>query len=183
MRCGTFTPLRLQNRDRNDYRSQDLFMTMFLSAFALAMVAFYLAVVYHQHQRQGRRSAGRPMRRKPLTHREQAMYNLLTQCMPDHFVLAQVALSALLTSHDRATRNVFSRKVADFVVCSRAFEVLAVIELDDKSHRSRDALDAKRDAILTRAGYRVLRYPEVPDVMDLLRDFQPPSVAANARTR
>jgi len=96
------------------------------------------------------------------------MFFRLTATYPQHVVLAQVAFSALVDTRDRPTRNTFNRKVADFVLCDKSFAVIAVIELDDKSHRGREATDADRDAILVRAGYRVLRFKNVPDSADLL---------------
>ena len=49
--------------------------------------------------------------------------------------------------------------------------MLAVIELDDSSHKSRESEDADRDRWLTKAGYRVVRYPQIPDKAKLLADF------------
>jgi very-short-patch-repair endonuclease len=82
-------------------------------------------------------------------------------------VLAQVAFSALLDARSRATRNTFDRKVADFVLCTKAFEVIAVIELDDSSHQKKAAADVARDELLILAGYQVLRFAKVPDVAEL----------------
>ncbi len=114
------------------------------------------------------RASGQIRARKLLTEREQPMYFRLRQAFPDDVVLSQVAFSALLTAKDMPTRAKFNRKVADFVVATKAFEVLAVIELDDGSHRDREVQDSKRDALLERAGYRVLRFKQVPDA-DVLR--------------
>ena len=116
--------------------------------------------------------------RGPVTENEQAMYFRLVQAFPSGVVLAQVAFSALITSKDRTTRNTFDRKVADFVICTKAFQVAAIIELDDSSHRGREAQDAKRDALLTSAGYRVLRYKTIPDIDKLRTD-----VAGTAQTK
>lgn len=116
--------------------------------------------------------------RSPVTENEQAMYFRLTQAFPSGVVLAQVAFSALITSKDRATRNRFDRKVADFVICTKAFQVVAIIELDDSSHRGREAQDSKRDALLEAAGYRVLRYKTIPDLENLRID-----VAGTAHTK
>ncbi len=102
-----------------------------------------------------------------LSKNEQAMYWRLRETFPDLVVLAQVAFSALITSV-REHRNRYDRKVADFVLCDRSMKVVAVIELDDSSHANRGAQDAARSALLDTAGYRVLRFPRVPDV-DALR--------------
>ena len=38
-----------------------------------------------------------------------------------------------------------------------------MIELDDSSHKGKEAADKQRDEMLTSAGYKVLRYPQIPD--------------------
>jgi very-short-patch-repair endonuclease len=120
----------------------------------------------------GAKSRSRPLKEKPkarmpLTKYEQPMYFRLRETFPDEVVLAQVAFSALLKSKSRSTRNAFNQKVADFVVCTKAFEVLAVIELDDSSHADKKEADAASDELLEGAGYRVLRYSRAPDAATL----------------
>ncbi len=102
------------------------------------------------------------------------MYQRLTHSLPDKVVLAQVAFGALLTARGKGARNRFDRKIADFVVCDKAFQVLAIVELDDTSHRGKENKDAARDKLLQEAGYRVLRYPRIPDIDDIQADFAPP---------
>ena len=92
--------------------------------------------------------------------------------------LPQVSFGALLMAKTRAVRNTFDRKIADFVVCTKAFDVLAAVELDDSSHRGNEAKDARRDALLKAAGYRVLRYARIPDVDRVRQDFAPPPMAS-----
>lgn len=118
-------------------------------------------------------SAEQPRRRQLLSEREQAMHNRLSHALPDFVVLAQVSFSALLTARAYAARNTFDRKIADFVVCDKAFQVLAVIELDDASHKGKAEKDAARDAMLVSAGYRVLRYSNIPDIDRVRGDFLP----------
>jgi very-short-patch-repair endonuclease len=110
-------------------------------------------------------------KRDPLSANEQAMFNRLKGALPQYTVLAQVSFGALLTARLTATRNTFDRKIADFVVCDPAFQVLAVIELDDASHKKKGERDARRDAMLTAAGYRVLRYSRIPDIDRVQMDF------------
>jgi very-short-patch-repair endonuclease len=111
-----------------------------------------------------------------LTEREQAMFYRLQQAFPDCVVLTQVAFSALVTAKDMPTRATFNRKVTDFVLTNKAFDVIAVIELDDSSHRGREVQDSKRDTLLERAGYRVLRFKNVPNVDEVQRAVRPPMV-------
>lgn len=121
-------------------------------------------------------SGEKPKRRRLLTEREEAMHNRLTQALPNAIVLAQVSFGALLSATSRPVRNRFDRKIADFVICNRAFQVVVVIELDDASHRGKEEKDAARDAMLKEAGYRVLRYPNIPDIDKVrsdMRQFMP----------
>ncbi len=147
---------------------------------ALAVLVVIAAVAMLQKTGGPARAGGaeRPRRKKLfLTEREQSMHNRLTQALPDLIVLTQVSFSALITAKAYAVRNTFDRKTADFVVCDKAFQVLAVIELDDASHKGKEEKDGARDALLTNAGYRVLRYPNIPDIDRVRTDFAPKEVA------
>lgn len=137
--------------------------TMLLIAGAALIAMSFLAALATAAKRAGQRN-GTIKSRAPVTKYEQPMYFRLREAFPDDIVLAQVAFSALLTTRDRATRNTFDRKVTDFVLCDKAFQVKAIIELDDSSHHGREAVDMKREALLTQAGYRVLRFKRVPDI-------------------
>lgn len=120
----------------------------------------------------GGKASEKPKARKPmLTKNEQPMYFRLQEALPEHQVLAQVAFSALLTATQRAARSTFNRKVADFVICTKAFEVVAVVELDDSSHKGKEEADRKREGLLTEAGYRVLRYRRTPDIEQIRKDI------------
>jgi hypothetical protein len=111
-------------------------------------------------------------RRPPLTPHEQKMYFELTSALPECIVLAQVAFSALITTESQATRNRFDRKVSDFVLCSRQLNVIAIIELDDWSHKGREQQDADRDAMLKNAGYTTIRYARIPTAEKIRCDIE-----------
>ncbi|RST45018.1 DUF2726 domain-containing protein [Variovorax sp. DXTD-1] len=146
-----------------------LFMVFLLAIGLLVFVAL-------ARKRSAQSSSGfvdKPKARPPLTAREQAMYNRLVQTLPDLVVLPQVSFGALLTARTRAARSSFSRKIADFVVCDRSFKVVAVVALGDKNSKGKSQRDLDRDALLVEAGYRVLRYPRVPDVGRVEADFDP----------
>ena len=136
--------------------------TFTVGAVAVAMGLLMLTGLTKGAKRQ-RKATGEIQSKQPLTEREQAMYFRLRDTFPNLVVLAQVAFSALVTSKDAPTRATFNRKMADFVLCDRAFAVIAVIELDDASHRGREGDDANRDAILESAGIRTLRFKSIPD--------------------
>ena len=147
-------------------------LLLLVLAIALSIVA---AVVKSRPWQ--RRASGDIKPKKLLTEREQPMFFRLQQAFPNDVVLTQVAFSALLTARDLPTRQRFNRKVADFVVTTKAFEVLAVIELDDASHRGREVHDSKRDSMLEQAGYRVLRFKHVPNVVDVQQAVRPEAPA------
>lgn len=110
-------------------------------------------------------------KRNLLTDREQAMFNRLHVALPEYRVLAQVSFGALLWTKNQFDRTYFNKKIADFVVCDKSFRVLAVVELDDATHKNKVEEDVKRDAMLQMAGYKTLRYPNVPDIDQVIEDF------------
>ncbi|MGC4062563.1 MAG: DUF2726 domain-containing protein [Aquabacterium sp.] len=130
----------------------------------IVTVGAVIAAIAKDKMRGQRAPKEKPIAKRPLTDREQAMFFRLQQVFPDHVVLAQVSFGALLNAKTTAARNTFDRKIADFVLCSKAFQVLAVIELDDASHKDRGAQDAARESLLTDAGYRVVRFKNVPNI-------------------
>lgn len=119
--------------------------------------------------RNGKRS---PIKGKRIiTMNEQSTFIKLREALPEHIILAQVAFSAFMTAQGYATRNLFNRKVADFVVLDRAFNIVAIVELDDSSHKGKEKIDAERDALIREAGFRVVRYKRTPDLVQIHTDF------------
>ncbi|RZI43732.1 DUF2726 domain-containing protein [Herbaspirillum sp. HC18] len=127
----------------------------------------YLKKLREEESEQEDREDSPLRKRTVLTKNEQPMYFRLLEAFPEHVVLAQVSFSALIRTAKQATRNRFDRKVADFVICTKAFEVLGIVELDDSSHRGKEEKDADRDRLLNSAGYRVFRYRFPPNTEDV----------------
>lgn len=106
-----------------------------------------------------------PISKAFMTKREQAMLAALEQVLPMYRVHAQVAMGALLAAPRRpgkrfnpADRNAFSQKIVDFVIVDPTIgEVVALVELDDRSHNV--SKDRVRDAMTARAGYKTIRIP------------------------
>ena len=109
--------------------------------------------------------------KRVITPYECRMYVRLKEAFPQYHVLAQVAFSALITSHNLKIRNKFNRKVTDFVLLNESLQVLVIIELDDPSHIGKEQEDAERDAMLNEAGYQVYRYTDIPSADRLRRDI------------
>ena len=101
---------------------------------------------------------------KFMTAHEKALFDKLVDAVPDHYVAPQVSFGALLSSKAMATRGTFMQKRADFVIFNKQGEVVAVVELDDFTHKNKADKDAKRDAMLGDAGYVIIRFPKQPTI-------------------
>ena len=114
--------------------------------------------------------------KKPLSVPEQVLYFRLLKAFPEHIVLLRrSALSRILGvkkgSNFQAWNNRINRMSADFVLCAKDSSIMAVVELDDASHRreARKEADAKKNKALANAGIRVLRWEakSLPDEIAL----------------
>jgi hypothetical protein len=124
------------------------------------IVAALLALVLAQ-ARKGDRT-GNYKRRELMTENELEFFGRLVAALPGHYIFPQVAMSALLeaSSGDKKQAHADRLRVAqqrvDYVVCNKRCEVVAVVELDDKTHaRARDKV---RDGRLEQAGIRTVRF-------------------------
>lgn len=117
--------------------------------------------------------------KKLISYHEKTMFKELRESVPECYIFVQVCLGAFLRTSSQGTRNKFDSKIADYVVTNDRFEVLAVIELDDSSHKGKEKQDAERDAMISEAGYKVLRYPFVPSRHQLRVDIISDQLGAN----
>lgn len=118
-------------------------------------------------------------RRQLLSPNEQDFLVRLEEAFPEYRVMVQVSMGALMnpavkggTPGYLSIRSRFSQKVVDFVLLDGCFEVVALVELDDRTHRVER--DAERDAMTAAAGYVTLRYQsrEKPRPQQLREDLQ-----------
>ncbi len=118
-------------------------------------------------------------KKRLFTENEWEFLRLLETSVPEYRFFSQVAMGALMEPDvDRRDRNYFrlrgrfSQKIVDFVaVDPRDGSVVAIIELDDRSHKREK--DAQRDAMLGSAGYLTVRWnssprPKPPDIRNVL---------------
>jgi len=99
----------------------------------------------------------------PYHHRQSAKRQLELEARAHHLRHHQTSSEALLWSALRGSRLglpfrrqvVIARYIADFA-CR---EARLIVEVDGEVHARRQHLDAHRDSVLQRAGYRVLRIP------------------------
>ncbi len=102
-------------------------------------------------------------RARPLmTDNEAEFFGRLVVALPEHYVFPQVAMSALLQSSAATARKAHGDRLriaqqrVDYVVCDRGCNVVAVVELDDRTHSA--AKDRLRDGRLLQAGIRTVRF-------------------------
>jgi hypothetical protein len=150
-----------------------------LLAFALVGGAFVLVRALWEENKPTGELRARP--RTPLSSWEQEMHRRLCEAFPDMIVLAQVALTALVTL-PRKDRDRVGHKVVDFVLLGADYEVRAAIDLDEGSEAARHALGEPVRELLELAGYRVLELDRIPEVPEL-RALLAPALAAPAATR
>lgn len=147
-------------------------MFAIIGIFLIAIMVLAILSVLKKGEIKNRNAKRNPIKGKPIiTMNEQPTFMKLKEALPEHIILAQVAFSAFMTAQGYATRNLFNRKVADFVVLDKAFNIVAIIELDDSSHKGKEKLDAERDALIHEAGFKVIRYKRTPELVQIHRDF------------
>ena len=110
-----------------------------------------------------RRPAFRVIKRAFLTENEKEFMQRLEEAFPEHRIMAQVSMGALMSPDVRggspeylSIRGRFAQKVVDFLILDEALEVVALVELDDRTHSQEK--DAARDAMTAAAGYVTIRY-------------------------
>ncbi len=102
--------------------------------------------------------------KKLLSAPEQVLYHRLVSALPECDVLAQVQLSRVLGVKKGFNFNEWNNRInrmsLDFVVCLKDSTIVAVVELDDKTHEkaSRVEADAKKEKALASAGIAIVRW-------------------------
>jgi hypothetical protein len=121
----------------------------------------------------GKSQLGKYKRRKLLTENEMEFFGRLIKALPEHYIFPQVSMSALLEASSSDTKRAHSDRLriaqqrVDYLVCDARCAIVAVVELDDKTHsRAKDKL---RDARLEQASIRTVRFqsrnkPSVEDI-------------------
>ena len=107
-------------------------------------------------------------KQKLMSHPEQVLYFRLREALPEYCIFSQVQLSQLMRvkkGHDfKQWFNRINRMSADFVVTDKSMAIVAVIEVDDKTHQRPERIeqDKKKDKALKSAGIHVFRWPAMP---------------------
>lgn len=110
----------------------------------------------------GANQVGTYKARKLMTDNEAEFFSRLVVALPDHYIFPQVAMTALLEAASGNKKKAHSDRLriaqqrVDYVVCDRGGNVVAVVELDDRTHsRNKDKL---RDERLQQGRIRTVRF-------------------------
>lgn len=131
-----------------------LFLALLIILSAVAIIAFVLIPA--------RPRQGVYRKRQVMTPNEIEFFGRISRALPGMHVCPQVAMHALIepTSTKSQARLVdfrrISQKVVDYTIFDAQWTIVAIIELDDRTHLA--GRDAVRDSFTGAAGIRTLRY-------------------------
>jgi hypothetical protein len=133
-----------------------------------ALVVLLLVVVKVLRRMSGRARAlnrlGRPpsfTSRALMTPNEIEFFGRLREALPEHHIFPQVAMSALLDPLAKGKTGYadflrIAQKRNDYGVFTPEFQLVAIVELDDRSHSR--VKDQQRDGFVASAGIRTVRF-------------------------
>lgn len=97
-------------------------------------------------------------RRSVMTKPEKEFFLILLKSVPELYIFPQVSFLALLEPVGQSSLGKIQNKRVDFVVYDIKTDAYCVIELDDRSHNTKQSKDLERDLFFDSAQIRSLRY-------------------------
>jgi rRNA-processing protein FCF1 len=126
-------------------------------------------------------------RRQLMTANEVEFFRRLVAALPEHYIFPQVSMQALIEAASGDKKQAHSDRLriaqqrADYVICNHACDVVAVVELDDRTHVA--AKDQLRDSRLEQAGIRTIRFQSRnKPTMEAIREAVLPTLAPEPAT-
>ena len=140
-------------------------MKMQFLAIAIVFIIFVVMQIAAYKKKKAKSQEIPPYIKKKslLGEREQVLFHRLIEALPGHYVMPQVRLADIVGVKKcddwQSWFNKVSRKSVDFVICDKAFVVLACIELEGKMHEleARKKADNTKDEALNAAGIPIVR--------------------------
>lgn len=117
--------------------------------------------------------------KRPLSKVEQILYFRMIEALPDLVILPQVQLSRFMGVKKgfkfNEWNNRINRKSVDFLVCTKSFDIIAAVELDDSTHTRPDRVkaDSDKDKAIRDAGLKIIRWhvSSLPDSLTIQSSF------------
>ena len=147
-------------------------MTIYI-LFGSVLLLFALFVAFKDVQRHSKPQDSLLKQKAIFNINEQLSYSRLQEILPNHIILAHVSFDALLTTKYSRTRHKYRNMVADFVILDEFYQIQAIVAVDDPMALRRSHTSEYQDSLLTMAGYRVIRYDDVPEYYQLRQDLLP----------
>ncbi|MDQ1835284.1 DUF2726 domain-containing protein, partial [Massilia scottii] len=116
----------------------DLLMKILIAVIVIVIIASLLTIAAKGKASSVRTGAYR--QRKIMTDNELEFFGRLVIALPEYYVFPQVAMTALLEAASTDKRKSHSDRLriaqqrADYVVCAKNCDLVAVVELDDRTH-------------------------------------------------
>lgn len=151
-----------------------MFLFVIILLVVIAGVIFLLFKKNLNHAQKKKMYKASPL----MTDNEFEFFNRLVKALPQFYIFPQVSFGAILDSigdtpqEKQRIRFTFSQKRADYVVYNDKKQIVAIVELDDRTHNKEQ--DARRDAMLNEAGYQVLRFQskQKPSIEEISKIFK-----------
>lgn len=100
---------------------------------------------------------------------ESLFFQAIKNAVPDHNVMVKVHLGSILKCSDQGVRNKYNRQPIMFVVTDSSLNIIALIDV--KTGKSKTDKTAELHSIISRAGYKLLSYNEMPKLSVLRADI------------
>ncbi|WP_158229217.1 DUF2726 domain-containing protein [Collimonas sp. PA-H2] len=150
-------------------------MKAIITLTVLTLIILAIITVLTREKQAAQQNRREYIKKKPLSNHEQVLYWRLVGALPDHMVLAQVSLGRCLGTKDSGGLDSMTSKNLDFVVCDKASDVVAVIEIDTKNYSSKivSKEDERKYKALKKAGIDIIRWRanSLPSEADIRERF------------
>lgn len=150
-------------------------MKAIITLTVLTLIILAVITVLTREKQAAQQKRREYIKKKPLSNHEQVLYWRLVGALPDHMVLAQVSLGRCLGTKDSGGLDSMTSKNLDFVVCDKASDVVAVIEIDTKNYSSKivSKEDERKYKALKKAGIDIIRWRanSLPSEADIRERF------------
>jgi hypothetical protein len=145
------------------YQGQSMLKIFAVIILAIGVLAVFAAIANKKGKSTNSKIGYNYTSKSPLSKNEQVMYWKLIEALPGYVVLAQVVLSSCVSAKGAAFNTIRGSSL-DFVICNKNLEVIAGIEIDDKSHSTPAAQkrDTTKNNAMEVAGIKLIRWPATP---------------------
>jgi very-short-patch-repair endonuclease len=181
------------------------FFVIFIIAVTLAVSVLIFAIKSRQdiqnskskgNKRGSKNSVGKFIGsyspRQIMTADELEFFHRLVAANPNGYVFPKVAMPALINpavspNRQQMAFNQIAPKRVDYAIYTGSMTLLCVVELDDSVHTAQIQKDRLRDAMLTTAGIKTLRWessnkPAVAEINAALREITRPDPTNKRRS-